>query len=38
MTLREVARETGFSVSGVRKRIQEFRSRAKARKEITYGR
>ncbi|HEX9902377.1 MAG TPA: sigma-70 family RNA polymerase sigma factor [Acidobacteriota bacterium] len=38
MTLREVARETGFSVSGVRKRIQEFRSRAEAKKEIYYGR
>jgi RNA polymerase sigma-70 factor (ECF subfamily) len=38
MTLREVARETGFSVSGVRKRIQEFRSRAEVKKELYYGR
>jgi len=28
MTLREAARETGLSVSGVRKRIREFRARA----------
>lgn len=28
MTFREAARETGLSVSGVRKRIREFRSRA----------
>ncbi len=38
MTLREVARETGFSASGVRKRIREFLSRAEAKKEITHGR
>lgn len=28
MTLKETARETGLSVSGVRKRIREFRARA----------
>jgi RNA polymerase sigma-70 factor (ECF subfamily) len=38
MTLREVAQETGFSASGVRKRIREFLSRAGAKKEITHGR
>jgi len=30
MTLAEAARETGLSVSGVRKRIREFRARALA--------
>ncbi|MBM3294387.1 MAG: sigma-70 family RNA polymerase sigma factor [Candidatus Aminicenantes bacterium] len=30
MTLKEAARETGLSVSGVRKRIREFRARALA--------
>ena len=38
MTFREVARETGLSASGVRKRIREFLSRAEAKKEITHGR
>lgn len=36
MTLREVADEMGLSVSGVRKRIREFRSRAKTLREIHY--
>jgi RNA polymerase sigma factor (sigma-70 family) len=30
MTLKEAARETGLSVSGVRKRIREFRARVQA--------
>jgi len=38
MTFREVARETGYSASGVRKRIKEFLSRAEIKKEITHGR
>jgi RNA polymerase sigma-70 factor (ECF subfamily) len=36
MTLQEVADEIGLSVSGVRKRIREFRSRAKTLREIYY--
>jgi RNA polymerase sigma-70 factor (ECF subfamily) len=39
MSLREVARETGYSASGVRKRIEEFRARAGSMKrEICDGR
>lgn len=37
MTLQEVANEVGLSLSGVRKRIREFRERVKAKKEIYYG-
>ena len=36
MTLQEVAAEIGLSVSGVRKRIREFRSRAKIKRGIYY--
>lgn len=36
MTHQEVADEIGLSVSGVRKRIREFRSRAKIKREIYY--
>jgi RNA polymerase sigma-70 factor (ECF subfamily) len=36
MTLREVGDEMGLSVSGVRKRIREFRSRVKTKREIFY--
>jgi RNA polymerase sigma-70 factor (ECF subfamily) len=36
MTHQEVADEIGLSVSGVRKRIREFRSRAKTKREIYY--
>jgi len=36
MTLQEVAAEIGLSVSGIRKRIREFRARAKSRREIYY--
>jgi RNA polymerase sigma-70 factor (ECF subfamily) len=36
MTLQEVAAEIGLSVSGVRKRIREFLSRAKTKMEIYY--
>lgn len=36
MTLKEVSDEIGLSVSGVRKRIREFRSRVKAKREIYY--
>jgi RNA polymerase sigma-70 factor (ECF subfamily) len=36
MTLREVGDEMGLSVSGVRKRIREFRSRVKTKREIYY--
>jgi RNA polymerase sigma-70 factor (ECF subfamily) len=36
MTLREIGDEIGLSVSGVRKRIREFRSRVKAKREIYY--
>ncbi len=36
MTLQEVANEVGLSLSGVRKRIREFRARAKTKKEIYY--
>jgi RNA polymerase sigma-70 factor (ECF subfamily) len=36
MTHKEVADEIGLSVSGVRKRIREFRSRAKTKREIYY--
>ena len=36
MALQEVADEMGLSVSGVRKRIREFRSRAKTLREIYY--
>lgn len=38
MTLQEVADEIGLSLSGVRKRIREFRARIKSKKEIYYGR
>jgi len=38
MTFREVARETGYSASGVRKRIKEFLSRVEVKKEVTHGR
>ena len=34
MTLREIGNEVGLSVSGVRKRIREFRSRAQTMREI----
>ena len=34
MTLREISGEIGLSVSGVRKRIREFRSRAQTMREI----
>ncbi|NIM90725.1 MAG: sigma-70 family RNA polymerase sigma factor [Candidatus Aminicenantes bacterium] len=34
MTLQEVADEIGLSVSGVRRRIREFRSRAESKREI----
>ena len=37
MTHQEVADEIGLSVSGVRKRIREFRSRVKSKREIYYG-
>jgi RNA polymerase sigma-70 factor (ECF subfamily) len=37
MTLQEVAGEIGLSVSGVRRRIREFRSRVKTKREIYYG-
>jgi RNA polymerase sigma-70 factor (ECF subfamily) len=37
MTHQEVADEVGLSVSGVRKRIREFRSRVKNKREIYYG-
>ena len=37
MTHKEVADEIGLSVSGVRKRIRELRSRAKNKREIYYG-
>lgn len=36
MTLREVGDEIGLSVSGVRKRIREFRFRVKTKREIFY--
>lgn len=36
MTLQEVADEVGLSVSGVRRRIREFRSRAESKREIYY--
>jgi RNA polymerase sigma-70 factor (ECF subfamily) len=36
MTLQEVADEIGLSVSGVRRRIREFRSRAESKREIYY--
>jgi RNA polymerase sigma-70 factor (ECF subfamily) len=36
MTHQEVADEIGLSVSGVRKRIREFRSRAKIKRRIYY--
>jgi RNA polymerase sigma-70 factor (ECF subfamily) len=36
MTLREVGDEMGLSVSGIRKRIREFRSRVKTKREIYY--
>lgn len=36
MTLQEVADEVGLSLSGVRKRIREFRARMKSKKEIYY--
>jgi len=36
MTLREVSDEIGLSVSGIRKRIREFRSRVKTKREIYY--
>ena len=36
MTLQEVAGEIGLSVSGIRKRIREFRARAKSKREIYY--
>lgn len=36
MTLQEVAAEIGLSISGVRKRIREFRIRAKTKREIYY--
>lgn len=38
MTLQEVADEVGLSLSGVRKRIREFRARMKSKKEIYYER
>ena len=34
MTLKEISHEIGLSVSGVRKRIREFRSRARTKREI----
>lgn len=37
MTLQEVAAEIGLSVSGVRRRIREFLSRAKTKREIYHG-
>jgi RNA polymerase sigma-70 factor (ECF subfamily) len=36
MTLQEVADEIGLSVSGVRRRIKEFRSHAKSKREVYY--
>jgi RNA polymerase sigma-70 factor (ECF subfamily) len=36
MTLQEVAAEIGLSISGVRRRIREFLSRAKTKREIYY--
>ena len=36
MTLKEISGEAGLSVSGVRKRIREFRSRAQTKREIYY--
>ncbi len=36
MTLQEVADGIGLSVSGVRRRIREFRSRAESKREIYY--
>ena len=36
MTLQEVADEVGLSLSGVRKRIRDFRERVKTKKEIYY--
>ena len=38
MTLQEVADEVGLSLSGVRKRIREFRARMRTKKEIYYER
>ena len=38
MTLQEVADEVGLSLSGVRKRIREFRARMRTKKEIYYDR
>ena len=38
MTFREVARETGYSATGVRKRIKAFLSRVDVKKEIAHGR
>lgn len=38
MTFREVARETGYSASGVRRRIKAFLSRVDVKKEIAHGR
>ena len=37
MTHQEVADEIGLSVSGVRKRIRELRTRMEIKKEIYYG-
>ena len=36
MTLEEISKEIGLSISGVRKRIREFRSRARTKREIYY--
>jgi RNA polymerase sigma-70 factor (ECF subfamily) len=36
MTLDEVAREIGLSVSGVRKRVREFKARVKGLEELTH--
>lgn len=36
MTLQEVSAEIGLSLSGVRKRIREFRGRTQTKKEIYY--
>ncbi|MCK5219286.1 winged helix-turn-helix transcriptional regulator, partial [bacterium] len=37
MTLEEVAEAVGLSVSGVRRRVREFKARVKEIKEFNYG-
>jgi len=36
MTFKEISHEIGLSVSGIRKRIREFRSRVQSKREIYY--